>query len=494
VKLRDTLSSQVFLKFRSESFVTLFVCGVLFCAVPAQAVLKLTPQSVVDLALKQGLDVKNTELTAQLSYYGLSQALGAYDFNIDIEPGYTYNEAENLTESNDAIDKTFNLDVILQKRFITGTTLSVQYMNTRQSATFNSFQTTTRLPTSNLNSLQLGLRQNLLNNSFGYSERLALEAAHAAVDSALENREESLEVTLLNVMTLYWNAYISEQSFQENLSAREKYAELIRNVRRKAGFNLSAPGELPRLEAEQEATESRVKSSSAKYLNAVQALLTELRLETKEQIVLDVPVELPPVPQLVPKSTDDLRIVHINKTNLDVADKTLSSVRSKTLPVLDLIATATTTGVDPNNSEAVSEMAGTTKPTYYIGLQFTTPISSTAYRGQVADATVRKSIAENNYLAAVDTAKQTLDSTARQVLAQYSVAKLSGDVVDRRERVVRELEVAYRQGRQPLVELIRSYNDLFSAQLDRATAVGQYHIGLNQLAAARDELVTTAKK
>jgi outer membrane protein TolC len=468
----------------------------LICATsePAFAVLKLTPQSVVDLALKQGLDVKNTELTAQLSYYALSQALGVYDFTIDIEPGYTYNEAENITMTGDALDETFNLSAILSKRFITGTALTLQYVDNRLSRTANSFATNQGYPTGNLTALQLGLRQNLLSNSFGYAERLALEANREAVDSALENREEQLEETLLNVMTLYWNAYIAEQKFQENLSAREKYAQLIRNVRRKAGFNLSAPGELPRLEAEQEVTESRVKASSSDYLNALQALLTELRLETKEQIILDVPDEIPPVPQLAAKATEDLRVVHINKINLDVADKTLSSVKSKTLPTLDLIASATTTGVDQNHSDALAEMAGTTKPTYYVGLQFTTPLNSTAYRGQIADATVRKSIAENNYLFSLDNSKRLLDSSARQVLAQYSVAKLSGDVVDRRERVVRELEIAYRQGRQPLVELIRAYNDLFSAQLDRATAIGQYHIGLNQLAAARDELVTNVKK
>lgn len=472
---------------------SIFVPGILASS-SASAVLKLTPQSVVDLALKQGLDVKNTELTAQLSYFNLSQSLGAYDFNIDIEPGVTYNEAQNIGLTNDAIDKTFSLNAILSKRFITGTALTAQYINTRISRTQSSYQAVAPIPTGNLNTFQLGLRQNLLNNSFGYAERLAVEAYREAVDSALENREESLEDTLLNVMTLYWNAYIAEQKFQENLSAREKYAQLIRNVRRKAGFNLSAPGELPRLEAEQEGTESRVKASSSDYLNAVQSLLTELRVETKEQIILDVPIEIPPVPQLASKSTDDLRVVHINKMNLDVADKTLSSVRSKTLPVLDFIATAATTGVNQNNGDSVSEMAGASKPTYYVGLVLTAPISSTGYRGQIADAMVRKSIAENNYLSAVDNAKRTLDSTARQVLSQYSVAKISGDVVDRRERVVRELEIAYRQGRQPLVELIRAYNDLFSSQLDRATAIGQYHIGLNQLAAARDELVMNLKK
>ncbi len=475
-----------------SSFVSASI--ILTLALPAHAVLKLTPQSVVDLALKQSLTVKNTELTAQLSYYNLSQALGVYDFKIDIQPGYTYTEAENITQTADALNESFTLQAVLSKRFITGTDLSLTYQDNRLSRTANPFAVQTALATGNLTALTLGLRQNLLSNFFGRAERMLLEAYREQVDSALENREEQLEERLLNVMTLYWNAYIAEQQFQQNLSAREKYSQLVRNVRRKAGFNLSAPGELPRLEAEQENTESRVKGSSANYLNAVQALLTELRLDTKEQILLDVPSEIPPVPQLASKNTDDLRVVHINKINLDVADKTLASVRSRTLPTLDLVATAATTGSDQNHADAVAEMTSTTKPTYYIGVQFNTPINSTAFRGQVANAQVQKAIAENNMFYAVDQAKRALDTSARQVLAQYSVAKLSIDVVSQRERVVRELEVAYRQGRQPLVELIRAYNDLFSAQLDRATAIGNYHIGLNQLAAARDELVTTVKK
>lgn len=468
--------------------------AVLVLSQSASAVLRLTPQSVVDIALRQGLSAKNAELTAQLSYFNLSQTLGAYDFNFSITPGYEYTEAEILSGQGDLRDKTFTLGSTLSKKFITGTTLTLDYIDTRQNSLLRSIPAPTRSPDANLTSLQLALRQNLLANFFGYADRLLIDSYRSAVDSALENREEQLEGTLLNVMTLYWNAYTAEQQFRENLAAREKYTQLVKNVRRKAGFNLSAPGELPRLEAESEATEARVKSSSAAYLNAIQSLLTELRLETNEQIVLDVPSEIPPVPQLAAKQTDDLRAVRIGKINLDVADKTLSSVRSKTLPTLDLIARVRTTGVDQDHSEAVAEMAATTHPTYYVGLEFSTPINSTAYRGQIANAEVQKAIAENAYDLAVDQAKKLLDSTARDVLARYTVAKLAGTTVEQRERVVRELETAYRQGRQPLVELIRAYNDLFAAQLDRATAIGQYHIGLNQLAAARDELVTNVKK
>ena len=439
---------------------------------PALAVLKLTPQSVVDLALKQSLA----------------------DFSIDIQPGYTYNEAENIQQTGDAVNEQLNLSVTLAKRFETGTALSLTYLDNRLSRTPNAFATNPGVSAGNLTSLTLGLRQNLLANFFGRADRLTVDAYREQVDSALENREEQLEGRLLDVMTLYWRAYIAEQQLKENLAAREKYSQLVQNVRRKAGFNLSSPGELPRLVAEQEATESKVKASSTNYLNAVQDLLTALRVETKEQIVLDVPTEIPPVPQLAEKSPEDLRVVRIGKMNLDVADKTLTSVVSRALPTLDLIASAATTGSEPKHGDAIAEMAAATKPTYYVGLQLQTPIGTTTSGAQIANANVLRQIAETNYLAAVDTAKQALENSGRLVLAQYSVAKLSIDVVSQRERVVRELEAAYRQGRQPLVELIRAYNDLFQAQLDRATAIGNYHIGLNQLAAARDELVTTVKK
>lgn len=476
-------------------FLVLLCLAVASVCAPALAVLRLTPQSVVDIALKQGLATKNAELTAQLSYYNLSQALGAYDFNISVTPGYEYTEAPVLAGTSDAIDRTFTLGSTLSKKFISGTTLTLDYVDTRQSSVFYSFAVpTNRGPTANLTSLQLGLRQNLLANSFGYADRLLVTASRAAIDSALENREEQLQSELLNVMTLYWTAYTAEQQFRENLAAREKYSQLVKNVRRKAGFNLSAPGELPRLEAESEATESRVKASSAGYLNAIQNLLVELRLETNEQIVLDVPSEIPPVPQLAAKQTDELRAVKIGKINFDVADQTLSLIRSNTLPKLDLLARARTTGVDQSHNDAVAQMTATNHPTFYIGVEFSTPINSTAYRGQIANAEVQRGLAENTYLLAVDQAKKRLDSTARDVLSRYTVAKLAGTTVEQRERVVHELEVAYRQGRQPLVELIRAYNDLFAAQLDRATAIGQYHIGLNALAAARDELVTNVKK
>jgi outer membrane protein TolC len=132
-------------------------------------------------------------------------------------------------------------------------------------------------------------------------------------------------------------------------------------------------------------------------------------------------------------------------------------------------------------------------PTYYVGIEFKTALDSDLLRGQIADAEVAFSQTQTQMAIDRYKAQNSLNDFERQVASQYSVAKASLEVVEMRARVVAQLESAYRQGRQPLVELIRAYNDLFTAQFDRAKAVGDYHIRLNELAASRDELVNNVQ-
>ena len=459
------------------------------------APIQLSPQTVVDLALTKGARAKSAELLAQRSYLNLSKALGVYDFQFTLTSGFEYNQAQILSGANNLTDRTTTTTGQLAKKFSTGTTLTLDTIDTRQNSTLNPASTSTLRGTeADLDSVQVTIRQSLWQGAFGYADRLNETIARASIEAALETREEQLEGVLLDAMTLFWNAYIAEQQLKQNMAARDKYDQLVKSVRRKAGYNLSTPGELPRLEAEFGGAESRVKSSSADYLNALEVLRTAIRLEDQGDIELVIPNELPPVPQLAPKSVEELRAVRVAKLNAENARRNLDSIKSQGAPRLDLVAKAKTTGVEPDSNRTIAEMASTTYPTYYIGFEFQTPLGSEAVRGVLADAEVQKMSADNDLIIQRDATRDQLENVSRSVAAQYSVAKIALDTVTSREKVVRELEGAYRQGRQPLVELIRSYNDLFAAQLDRARAVGQYHISLNQLAAARDELVTTVRR
>jgi outer membrane protein TolC len=460
----------------------------------AMANVKLTPQNVVDLALSKGNRARGAELTAQRSYLNLQKALGAFDFQFKLAPYYEYNTAQTMAGTGNPLDRTFYILSSLSKEFRTGTNLALDYINNQQVSSLSSSASATRQPTANLASLQLTAKQSVLRNGWGYANRLAVEVGQQEVSSALETRSENLEQILLDAMTLFWNTYIAEQQLKENLYAREKYEELVKNVRRKAGFNLSAPGELPRLQAELQGTEQKVKTSSANYLAALDTLMTAIQLRTSGAVELVIPTLLPAVPQLASVDTERLRSVAVARTNLDIAEKNLASVRSASRPKLDLVAKARSTGVEEDNGRAYAELASTTYPTYFIGIEFETPLDSALLRGNIADAEVRRAQAENDLRIQRDAIKDQLAAADRSVSSQYTVAKLAIETVEMRSRVVRELENSYRQGRQPLVELIRAYNDFFNARLEQARAIGNYHIALNQLAATRDELVKGSQK
>lgn len=473
-----------------SALIFFFVVQVALAPKVAGAAVVLNPQTVVDLAISQGLQAKQAELTAQRAYLNLELARSVFDFRFDLATGYEYNEAQSITGFANPIDRTFLTTAGLTKKLSSGTSLTLSYERLQQRSTLSSFTATTRSPDAALDAVTLNVRQSLLGNAFGYADRLGVEIAEGAVFAALQAREENLEEIILSSMTLFWNAYTSQQVLNETLATREKYKTLVANLRRKSGFNLTAPGELPRAQAELEGVEQNVKRSSAAYLNALDALRFALKLEAGDEIRLDVPETLPPVPQLAPKSVEELRDVRVASTRLQNAERDLAKTASETRPTLDLVARAASTGVDEENSRSFAEMTAATRPTYFVGVELRAPLGSHLVSGRRADARVQLLQAQTSLILAKDVAAERMRSMEREVRSQYSIAKSAIEVVELRTRVVGELERSYRQGRQPLVELIRAYNDLFAAQLEKARAIGEYHTTLNRLAAARDELVS----
>lgn len=460
------------------------------------AVIKLNPQSIVDLTLKQGLEAKSAELEAQRAYLTLQQALGVFDFQLEATPYYEFNQAQTLLGFNNVQDRTLSWTVRLNKKIRTGTTFEFEHINTQQASILANIPQSggvTRYPNAYLISTQVGIRQAVWRNAFGYADRLGLAVGRDTVKSAIENREERLETVLLDTMTLFWSTYTNDQQLQEAIAAREKYEQLVKSVRRRSGFNLATPGELPRLEAEMLVADNRVKAASANYLKSVDQLLSSLQLTSKEQISIEVPNVLPPVPQLKAKAVEELRIFKVGELARLNAERRLKQARFNAYPQFDVVARGKSTGYDESRDGAMSEMNAINYPTYYVGVEFKTPIDSDLLRGQIADAEVAYAQSQNQLAIDRYKAQNALYDFERQVASQYSVAKASLEVVAMRTRVVAQLESAYRQGRQPLVELIRAYNDLFAAQFDRAKAVGDYHIRLNELAASRDELVNNVQ-
>lgn len=459
----------------------------------AWASFKISPQYVVDRTLSEGLGAKQENLTAQKSYIGREEAQGKFDWLFKTSLGYNYSEAESISGTTDPLQRAWSSNATFSKTMNFGLQASLAFDYLGQNNVLSAYSATLREPEMYQNVLTLGLRQPLWRDSFGVVERNGVTAAQLTIESALETREENLEGQILKSVTLFWNTYIAQQQLKENISAREKYEELVRNARRKTGYNLNSPGELPRLEAEFSLVDQRVKKSSADYLNALDSLMVALRLENKDEVELEVPASLPAAPKLTEKDVTTLRAMRTAQKNLEAARVQLRSTKSSNDPRLDLVAKVQSSGVDKQQDRSFAEMSAGRRPTYFVGAEFEMPLDSSVVRARETDKALDVQKGEVSLEQVADAVKSELLQKERSMVANYTLAKLADETVDKRRKVVAEIEASYRQGRQPLVELIRAYNDLFSAQLDRARAIGSYHISLNELAAARDELVMNIK-
>ncbi len=464
----------------------------MFVASNASAI-QLAPQDVVNLAMKQSLDVRASELRAQQSEAAAERQRGIYDLILKIAPTYEYTEALTLTGAGNPSDKTVTIFSSLAKRFSTGTTVTLDYNRITQESTLSTFTTTLRRPNAALDAITLSIRQALWNNILGEADRAFLDRMDGEVLIARLQREETLESAVLNSLSLFWNTYVAETQLRETTAARDKYQELVKAVRRKAGYSLSTPGELPRLEAEFEAFDKSVKLNSATYLGAIDSLRSNLLIDRKEPMLFKASTteaaDIPPIPKLSAIDASKLRPVVISKIAMENSEKNRTVARSQSRPRLDLVARARSTGVDETNDLSFSKMTSNAKPTYSVGFEFEMPLDSALFRGQRAEAEAGYELSQLQFRSDQNKNDDSIYSAERFAIAFRDNALSSIQIVTQRAKVVKEMETAYRQGRTPLVELIRAFNELFKAQQDRARAVGDYMIALNQWAAVRDELV-----
>jgi outer membrane protein TolC len=453
--------------------------------------IRVSPQDVVDWVLANGLQAKAIELAANAEGLAVERALGDFDWGLNLSAGYEYNEGQSLNPGSNPLDRTSTFGLGVARRFTTGTRLSVVYSGLMQNSTLSSFTQSSRKPDIAQDFVQAEVRQSLVANAFGFADRLAVAVAQANVDRARLTRDEDLEALVLSVMQAYWQAYIAQEQLKSNLQARTKYEQLVANVRRKSGFNLSQPGELPRSEAELQSATARVKASSAAFLNSVDALVTVLKVQVKpgQDLEFAIPDQVPDLPRLGEKDVEKLRAIRSLRAQLQNAERNVDFVVANSRSTVDLVARAKSTGVADLPADSRAEMFSGRYPTFFLGVEARMAIDSSAVRAARAGARYQADAAKLSLESQIDLIKAQLRQTESQLAADFANARSSIATVELRERVVREFEASYRQGRTPLSELIRSYNELFAAQLERARSIGTYHISLNQMAALRDELI-----
>lgn len=464
---------------------------ILIALVPTQAfaLRALRPQDVVDAVLSKGLGAELIALDAQQNFVSMERALGNFDFNLKSSAGYEYKEAENLSGLANPIDKTLSANLAVMKRTSIGAELEFGYLHQSQNSVLNPIIVMGREPLLTLDSAYLQWRQHLWSNSFGLSDRADLNIARSRFKNSDLTKQESTEDLVLSSLRNYWGTYVAQTRLKDSITARQMYKNLIGVVQKRGRFGLDKGGEYAQVMADYTASDNAVKSASYEYIDKLSALERLMQDKFAEDMEFQVPDLVPPLPRYAPVKAEDLRSMKLAQTNLVNAVASARAVDWRNEPVLDLVARSTTTGVDQRASAAYSELVAGTKPTYYIGLEFSTPLDSSALRANEAEARVALGRETVNFKDRRQDVDRRLIISERRLEQTFTNANGAIDIEKYRQRTVREQETEYRQGRLPLRDLLETYRLFFDSQTQRVQAIGDYHISLNEMAALRDELV-----
>ncbi len=412
-----------------------------------------------------------------------------FDFSLGARVSKEDSQVESITGFSNVSDITNLLTIDLSKKNKFGTTFGLFYTKLNQKSILSPFSSNLRSPSMDSIEAGISVRQSLLNNFIGKSDRMNQEIVKNNLIKSTHLRDERLEELVLSALSTYWQAYVAKQTLNQAIRARDKYYSLVKSMRKKAKVGYVDKGELYSVEAEYEVQDQNVKKMSSNYLHSLDLLLTLIKFEKRGDVEFKVDAHLPAPPSNPSFMLSGLRKVKMDRLDIDNATISKNSALWEGLPVLDLVIKATNVGVDSAASRAFSEMTAGSHPKYFIGLEFKTAINSHGVRAERARREAKARLAE---LEGERSRAELINQSAqifRSVNAYYKIAKSAVKTAQLRKKAVRQKERAYGQGRIPISDLTLSFNNYFKSETQRIIAMGNYFISLNRLAANQDNLI-----
>ena len=452
--------------------------------------LKISPQFVVERLLAHGRDAKEVALTAQLADVSLLRARSIYDWTLSASGTYENSRAVALSGFTNLEDKTTVWTAGLTKKIPTGTTIGLNYQRTRQDSIFRPNSSSTRPANVFLDEGELSITQDISGNFFGVVDRGLVNLARQSVERSNLDKKEALEDLVLNGVRLFWQTYVAKESLREALQARSKYETLVKDVQKKAKLGFVNQGDLPRANAEYEAQSNLVKQASLNLIQLTDQLLTLLNIsEAPEDIEFVSDQNLPPLPILKTRNPTELRKVVSGNIALDNAAVEKRIANLSGLPTVKLVGSMGYTGLDTEANRAFSTMTSGVNPTYLVGITLSYGLFSEATEANIKEKNINFMLQDARLSKVRDELKDSLRSAAEKVKANRAVAESSIAGLKYWEQAIKAQERSYRQGKLDFSQLMSDYNGYFRAQSLRTKAIGDYHISLNEFAAANDKLI-----
>lgn len=460
-----------------------------FAAVPALAAegrTSLTLAEAVKSAVEKNLDVRAELYNPAMAQADIRKNEGIYDTTLKLDTDFNYSVTEPSSQFTTGSPtnriRTFTLNPGATQLVPTGGTVGITFNN---SYNHNNFKSATSLNEYWESDVTLNLIQPLLKNFGREPTELAIMVARNSKGESLERFRSTLSDTVLRVRTEYFKLY----SLRQELEVKKASLLLARKILDDTKARVNA-GVLPAMEILN--AEFGVASREKDLIDAEKAVQDQndvlrvlLQYPGRDEIIpSDVPTKDPLTvnsEEMVKLSLDNRPEIKEQRTALKSRELEMRVARNRTLPDLNLSASAALTGLDRQYSRDLEKVGSTDYPVWGVGLHFTYPLGNNA--------------AENEYI----------KSKLRLEQARTQLHSLEVNVENDVKAAIRGVESGYKQlevtdrGRAFAEERLRSFikknevglattkdvldveNDLAEAKSNQIKALVGYSDAITQL-------------
>lgn len=419
----------------------------------------------ITYTLQNNFTIEMARIERKIIAHEVPIARSIYDTLFTADSGYTADRAEPIMTSSAKKSNRAVWNMGLAKKIPTGTTLSLDLINSRTSAPSQA----TSLEPYYMSDLALGINQPLLKNGFGFLDRSRIKLVELDVSRLDLGLLDTIEADIADVLKKYWDLSFTYKTLQAKEDALAYAEEFLRITDEQFGNGALEETDLYAAKANVEQRQKEVLEARTARTNASNDLKLAMNFFPEYELspvddasITREPLEASSQIATAINNRRDLESAHIA---IEAKKLTLAMDKNSLWPQIDLISTFTSNGLAREMIDALGEAFSLEDPTYFIGAEFSFPLENRNARHQFSQSDLEKAKAiidltriEKNIDTTIKKAVNAINLAQDQIvhnekIIEYQIKKLEGE------------EKKYGFGRSSSDIILRYENDVINAQI-----------------------------
>lgn len=300
-------------------------------------------------------------------------AKGDFDPLLSLEGHYFIDQTAKGTTVFGTDNRELTYQVGLEKKWTTGLASGLS-LKTDRETTNSPFAT---VSPSYEPRLEVDLRQNLLKNSFGFSDRRVLSSNALLTESAALSGRSDVESTLAGAIASYWRLVSAQNFLKTNREFLKTANEFVRAVRVRKELGTAEETDTYAARALLLARENDVTEAKRILADAVEEVVFLIQGDLREPVVAREEALLPR-----PRGLEEEVLTAISKRGdlaalkreLKARGIRVESAKNLRLPLIDLVTSLTLNGVTGDHAQSLTDAFTADNAAFFGGMEIEVPI------------------------------------------------------------------------------------------------------------------------